>query len=121
MTTFAPLALPDVIEVTPARYLDARSAFSEVFKHPLLEANGVAADRLQEHQCCTAHAGAICGLHCQSSPAARAELLQALRGTIFHIAVDIRICSPNHGQWAGYDLSIVLSEKDVDAPVGGAC
>ncbi|WP_066647171.1 MULTISPECIES: dTDP-4-dehydrorhamnose 3,5-epimerase [Sphingomonas] len=108
MTTFSRLALAEVIEITPPRYGDARGSFSEVFKRPLFEANGVAGDWLQENQSHSANAGTIRGLHFQAPPAAQAKLVRVLRGVVFDVVVDIRLGSPTYGQWVGCELS---SEK----------
>lgn len=44
------------------------------------------------------------GLHYQY-PNAQAKLVQALKGEIYDVAVDIRQGSPSFGQWAGAHLS----------------
>jgi dTDP-4-dehydrorhamnose 3,5-epimerase-like enzyme len=48
--------------------------------------------------------GTLRGLHYQY-PYGQAKLVQAIRGEIFDVIVDIRWGSPTFGQWAGISLS----------------
>ena len=47
----------------------------------------------------------IRGLHYQIKPNPQAKLIRCLSGSIFDVAVDIRINSKTFGQWAGIKLS----------------
>ena len=105
MTTFTPLAIPDVIEIFPAKYGDDRGFFSEVFRRADFVAHGLNIDWIQDNQSFSAQLGTARGLHFQAPPAAQDKLIRVVRGTIFDVAVDIRKGSPTYGKWAGVELS----------------
>ena len=44
-------------------------------------------------------------MHFQLPPMAQVKLVRCVRGTIWDVAVDIRIGSPTFGRWAGAELS----------------
>lgn len=105
MTQFHRLAIPEVVEVTPAKFGDHRGFFSEVFKRAAFEAEGIAIDWVQDNQSFSADAGTVRGLHFQAPPFAQAKLIRVLRGALYDVAVDIRAGSPSYGQWVGVELS----------------
>ena len=105
MTEFRRLAIPEVVEITPPKLGDHRGFFSEVFKRPAFEAEGIAIDWMQDNQSFSAEAGTVRGLHFQVPPFAQAKLIRVLRGAIFDVAVDIRQGSPTYGQWVSAELS----------------
>jgi dTDP-4-dehydrorhamnose 3,5-epimerase len=105
MTIFRPLAIPDVIEVTPPRHGDARGFFSEAFKRSSFEDQGLVIDWIQDNQSLSAQAGTVRGLHFQLPPVAQDKLIRVIRGAIFDVAVDLRRASPSFGQWVGLELS----------------
>ena len=49
--------------------------------------------------------GVVRGLHFQLPPHAQAKLVRCVLGSIYDVAVDIRLSSPTFGQWVGYELS----------------
>ena len=111
MTTITPLAIPDVLLITPRRFGDARGWFSEVWSQRVLA--GTAADTtfVQDNQAFSAARGTLRGLHFQRAPHAQGKLIRALRGAIFDVAVDIRQGSPTYGQWAAATLTAEVGEQ----------
>lgn len=105
MTTFNPLALPDVILAIPVRHGDARGYFCETYVQPLYAANGIGADFVQDNESLSEQAGTVRGLHLQAPPFAQAKLVRVLSGAIFDVAVDVRKGSPTYGQWTGARLT----------------
>jgi len=105
MTQFNRLAIPEVIEIVPPKFGDARGFFSETFKQIDLVANGIAIDWMQDNQSFSAAVGTVRGLHLQAPPFAQDKLIRVLKGAIFDVAVDIRKGSPSYGQWVGLELS----------------
>ena len=51
--------------------------------------------------------GVLRGLHFQAPPPPRAQakLVRCGRGAIYDVMVDIRLGSPNYGEWQGYELT----------------
>ncbi|MEP9357635.1 dTDP-4-dehydrorhamnose 3,5-epimerase [Sphingomonas sp. KR3-1] len=105
MTGFRRLAIPDIVEVTPAKFGDHRGFFSEVYKRSAFEAEGIHIDWIQDNQSFSAERGTIRGLHFQLPPVAQDKLVRVLRGSIYDVAVDIRKGSPTFGKWVGCELS----------------
>ncbi|CAN5385596.1 dTDP-4-dehydrorhamnose 3,5-epimerase [soil metagenome] len=99
------LAIPDVVEIVPARQGDARGFFSEVYSERALAEAGVAMVCVQENHSYSAAAGVVRGLHFQAPPAAQDKLIRCVRGSIFDVAVDIRQGSPTYGKWVSITLS----------------
>lgn len=105
MTEFRRLAIPDVIEIIPAKRGDARGFFSEVYKRSALAEQGLEIDWVQDNQSLSAQVGTVRGLHYQTLPVAQDKLVRVLRGAIFDVAVDLRRSSATYGQWVGVELS----------------
>lgn len=105
MAQIRSLALPEVLEIRPARYGDHRGFFSEVWKASALAAHGVDVHFIQDNHSFSVEAGVLRGLHYQEPPFAQAKLVRVTAGEIFDVVVDIRHGSPTFGQWVGLELS----------------
>ena len=111
MTTITPLAIPEVLLITPKRHGDARGWFSETWSRQSLAAAGLEADFVQDNQAFNARKGTIRGLHFQQAPHPQAKLVRALRGAIYDVAVDIRPGSPTFGRWVAAELTAERGEQ----------
>jgi dTDP-4-dehydrorhamnose 3,5-epimerase len=100
-----PLAIPEVLLITPARHGDERGWFSETFRQSALEETGFTATFVQDNHVRSTTRGIQRGLHYQKPPHAQDKLLRCVVGAIFDVAVDIRKGSPTYGQWVGAELS----------------
>ncbi|HEY0647370.1 dTDP-4-dehydrorhamnose 3,5-epimerase [Phenylobacterium sp.] len=111
MTTITPLAIPDVLLITPKRHGDARGWFSETWSERALA--GTAADTtfVQDNQAFSAAKGTLRGLHFQTGADAQGKLIRALRGAIFDVAVDVRQGSPTYGKWVSAELTAERGEQ----------
>src|SRR5262245_11935532 len=111
MTTITPLALPEVLLITPKRHGDARGWFSETWNRAALAAQGVELDFVQDNQAFSAQRGTVRGLHFQAAPFAQAKLVRVLKGAIYDVAVDIRQGSPSYGRSVGATLTATGGEQ----------
>jgi dTDP-4-dehydrorhamnose 3,5-epimerase len=111
MTKITPLAIPDVLLITPKRHGDARGWFSETYNSQALAEAGVDCAFVQDNQAFSARRGTVRGLHFQSAPHAQAKLVRVLRGAIYDVAVDIRQGSPSFGRWVGAELTAEGGEQ----------
>ncbi|WP_435165296.1 dTDP-4-dehydrorhamnose 3,5-epimerase [Falsirhodobacter sp. 1013] len=101
-----PTSLPGVLLLTPRRFGDSRGFFSESWNRRTLMQSGVdLPEFVQDNHSMSAKAGTVRGLHFQSPPHAQGKLVRCGRGSLFDVAVDIRIGSPTYGQWTGAELS----------------
>ena len=99
------LSLPGVKVITPKIFRDARGLFCETFSARALAAAGISATFVQDNHSVSLQKGVVRGLHFQVPPHAQAKLVRVTRGSIFDVAVDIRVGSPTYGR----HVSAVLS------------
>lgn len=96
----------EVLIVEPDAFPDKRGYFMETYHQEKYEKLGIRRNFVQDNLSYSVK-GTLRGLHYQY-PHGQAKLVQAIRGEIFDVAVDIRLRSPNFGKW----VSIVLSEEN---------
>jgi dTDP-4-dehydrorhamnose 3,5-epimerase len=100
-----PLAIPDVLLMTPKKFVDNRGFFSETWNGPKLAAQGFTETFVQDNHSLSAQSGTVRGLHCQIAPSVQGKLVRVVRGAIWDVAVDIRHGSPTFGQHVAVELS----------------
>lgn len=103
MLKITPLALPEVLLVEPAVFVDRRGYFMETYHQATYAAAGLSRVFVQDNLTRSVR-GTLRGLHYQW-PHAQAKLVQAVQGEIFDAVVDVRRGSPRFGQWTGISLS----------------
>ena len=111
MTILTPLALPEVLLITPRRHGDARGWFSETWSRKSLAAAGLDIDFVQDNQAFNARSGTVRGLHFQTAPHPQAKLVRVLAGAILDVAVDVRAGSPTRGRWVSARLTAEGGEQ----------
>jgi len=114
-----PLQLSEVKLVIPRIHRDQRGFFCETYNHRTLSAAGLPMVFVQDNHTLSSEPGTLRGLHYQAPPHAQGKLIRVTRGSIFDVAVDIRVGSPTFGQHA----SAVLSSENhmqIWIPVGFA-
>jgi dTDP-4-dehydrorhamnose 3,5-epimerase len=99
------LGIPDVVLITPTIHRDGRGFFSETFNARALAVAGITATFVQDNHSLSRQKGVVRGLHFQAPPHAQGKLVRVSRGSIFDVAVDIRVGSPTYGR----HVSAVLS------------
>lgn len=112
-----PLAIPEVIVVTPDRHGDARGFFSETWHQGRFATAGINVAFVQDNHSLSRERGVIRGLHCQVGPFAQGKLVRCLRGAIWDVAVDARAGSPTYGKWVGAELT-ADNWRQIWVPVG---
>jgi dTDP-4-dehydrorhamnose 3,5-epimerase len=100
-----PTAIPDVLLITPPRFLDDRGFFSETWNETRFAAAGISGPFVQDNHAQSADRGVVRGLHLQIAPSAQGKLIRVVRGAIWDVAVDIRRDSPTYLRHAGVVLS----------------
>ena len=89
----------------PRRFADSRGYFVETHNERTLAGAGIAVRFVQDNESYSAHRGTIRGLHFQLPPAAQAKLVRVVRGSVYDVAVDLRVGSPAYGRWEGVQLT----------------
>jgi dTDP-4-dehydrorhamnose 3,5-epimerase len=97
--------LPGVLVLKPRRFADTRGYFVETYNAQAFRQSGIIVHFVQDNQSFSLRKGTVRGLHFQLPPAAQAKLIRVLRGSIFDVAVDLRLDSPTYGQWIAEEIS----------------
>lgn len=98
-----PLALDEVLKITPQVFGDERGFFMETYSSERYAEAGIDLPFVQDNVSRSAR-GILRGLHLQN-PHAQGKLVSVLDGEVFDVAVDVRVGSPTFSQWAGATLS----------------
>lgn len=100
--------IPDVVVVQPKVFYDDRGYFFESFSE--LSFNCLVTDEfrfVQDNQSFSKE-GTVRGLHFQLPPKSQGKLVRVIDGSIFDVAVDLRLKSKTFGEWVSVNLN---SEK----------
>jgi dTDP-4-dehydrorhamnose 3,5-epimerase len=84
---------------------DERGFLTRLFCAEELKAAGWSWQVAQINHTCSTTQGTVRGMHYQIPPAAEAKLVSCIRGSVWDVAVDLRIGSPTYLQWHGVELS----------------
>jgi dTDP-4-dehydrorhamnose 3,5-epimerase len=103
--------LPGVLVLKPPRFADARGYFVESYNEQVFREAGITVNFVQDNQSFSIRKGTIRGLHFQLPPAMQAKLIRVLRGSIFDVAVDLRLGSPSYGQWVAERITAETDEQ----------
>lgn len=105
---FRELSIPGAWEITPGPHGDSRGMFFEWFtERGFAEMTGHALD-IRQANCSVSARGVLRGLHFAQLPPSQAKYVTCVKGSVFDVAVDIRIGSPTYGQWD----SVLLDDVD---------
>jgi len=105
------LALPDVILIEPRKFSDPRGFFMETYSASAFRELGIDCVFVQDNQSLSARRGTLRGLHFQTPAHAQAKLVRVLRGSIFDVAVDLRVGSSSFGKWCAATLTASGGEE----------
>ena len=104
--------------IEPKVFEDHRGYFYESFNEKNFIEAGIDCKFVQDNQS-KSNKGVLRGLHYQLEPFAQAKLVRVISGSVFDVAVDIRIGSPTFGKWIGAILS-AENKKQMFVPRGFA-
>ena len=98
-----PTEIPEVLEIVPKVFGDARGFFLETWNERAFADAGIDARFVQDNWS-RSRKGILRGLHYQVEHA-QGKLVRVVRGSVFDVAVDMRRWSPTFGRWTGRVLS----------------
>ncbi len=111
-------AIPDVLIIEPKVFGDTRGWFTESFNaQEFSEATGIKTNFVQDNHSFSRQL-TLRGMHYQLAKP-QGKLVRVIAGSVFDVAVDLRISSPTYGQWVGEELSAV-NHKQLWVPEGFA-
>jgi len=111
--------LPDVVVISPTVHGDNRGWFMETHSSKTLAENGINLNFVQDNHSFSSEKGTLRGLHYQLMPKAQTKLVRCTKGSIYDVAVDLRVDSPTFKQWYGIELS-AENKKQLLVPKGFA-
>jgi dTDP-4-dehydrorhamnose 3,5-epimerase len=97
--------IPDVAIVEADRFEDERGFFTRLICAETLAAAGLPFRPVQVSRSFNRRAGTLRGMHFQHPPHAETKLVQALRGAVWDVALDLRPGSPTQGRWCAVELT----------------
>jgi dTDP-4-dehydrorhamnose 3,5-epimerase len=99
-----PLSIDGVVLVKPKVFADERGFFMELSKNTDLQRFGIDTNFVQDNLSYS-HRGVVRGLHYQKRPKTQGKLVTCMVGSIFDVAVDIRVDSSTFGKWVSVELN----------------
>jgi dTDP-4-dehydrorhamnose 3,5-epimerase len=113
------LSVPGVCVLTPHIFEDERGCLFETFNINTFQQVMKQPISFMQDNHSISKLGALRGLHYQRPPHTQGKLVRATRGSIFDVAVDLRINAPTFGRWVGVELS-AQNKKQLWIPEGFA-
>jgi len=110
-------SLPEIWELRPQVFRDARGFFVESYNQSRFAAAGITDLFVQDNHSCSVQ-GTLRGLHYQLGRA-QAKICRVVEGEALDVAVDIRVGSPRFGKWAAVVLS-AAAQNQIYIPRGFA-
>ena len=101
IVTKAPIEGLYIIE--PKVHIDERGYFMETYNKRDMKETGLDFDFVQDNQSMSTK-GVLRGLHYQKEYP-QGKLVRVIKGSVFDVAVDIRVGSPTFGKWFGIELT----------------
>ena len=95
--------LPGVVILEPVIHRDPRGFFVETYQARTYSEHGLPREFVQDNHSQSVR-GTLRGLHAQLAQP-QGKLIHVIEGTIFDVAVDIRVGSPSFGEWVSVELS----------------
>jgi len=95
--------LPGVVVIEPKLFGDKRGFFLENFRDDVLKEVGINVNFVQDNHS-RSNQGVLRGLHYQMTHT-QAKLVRVATGSVYDVAVDVRVGSPRFGQWYGIELN----------------
>lgn len=116
--SFFETGIADLLVFEPKVFADSRGYFFEAYNAEIHKQQGLNYHFVQDNQSSSSY-GVIRGLHYQLNPHGQVKMVRSIAGTIYDVAVDLRIGSPTFGQHFGIELS-AENKKQLIIPVGFA-
>jgi dTDP-4-dehydrorhamnose 3,5-epimerase len=104
-------SIPGVLLLKPRYFNDARGYFVETYSARSAQQAGLTIVFVQDNQSLSLKRGTVRALHFQTPPKAQAKLIRVVRGSIYDVAVDLRVGSPTYGRWSAETLTAQAGEQ----------
>ncbi len=97
--------LKDLFVIKPKIFIDNRGYFFESYSQIKMPNTFQAIYFIQDNQSLSIHKGTLRGIHFQNNPKAQTKLVRCIQGSIWDVAIDLRVGSPTYLKWFGVELT----------------
>jgi dTDP-4-dehydrorhamnose 3,5-epimerase len=97
--------LMDLYILKPKVFVDNRGYFFESYSQIKMPKSYQTISFIQDNQSLSMQKGTLRGIHFQNNPNAQTKLVRCIQGSIWDVAVDLRVGSPNYLKWFGVELT----------------
>ncbi len=97
--------LKDLFILKPKVFLDNRGYFFESYSQIKMPQSYQNISFIQDNQSLSMQKGTLRGIHFQNLPKAQTKLVRCIQGSIWDVAVDLRVGSPTYLKWFGIELT----------------
>jgi len=97
--------LKDLYILKPNVFVDSRGYFFESYSQIKMPKAYQAITFIQDNQSLSMQKGTLRGIHFQNRPKAQTKLVRCIQGSIWDVAVDLRVGSPTYLKWFGLELT----------------
>jgi len=97
--------LLDLFVIKPKVYDDNRGYFFESYSQIKMPIHFQNIIFIQDNQSLSLQKGTLRGIHFQNNPKAQTKLVRCIQGSIWDVAVDLRVDSPTYLKWFGVELT----------------
>jgi dTDP-4-dehydrorhamnose 3,5-epimerase len=102
---FTETKLKGAYVVEPERLKDERGFFARNWSKREFAAHGLDHRLVECNISFNQHRGTLRGMHFQIAPSAQPKLVRCTRGSLYDVAVDLRVSSPSFKQWVAVELT----------------
>jgi dTDP-4-dehydrorhamnose 3,5-epimerase len=97
--------LKDLYILKPKVFTDNRGYFFESYSQIKMPNAYQSVTFIQDNQSLSMQKGTLRGIHFQNHPKAQTKLVRCIQGSIWDVAVDLRVGSPTYLRWFGVELT----------------
>jgi len=97
--------LKDLFILKPKVFIDNRGYFFESYSQIKMPQAYQNISFIQDNQSLSLQKGTLRGIHFQNLPRAQTKLVRCIQGSIWDVAVDLRVGSPTYLKWFGVELN----------------
>lgn len=101
---FIETPIKDLLIIEPRVFDDDRGYFLETYKKSDFVKVGITEEFVQDNHSYSSK-GVLRGIHFQTGGSAQGKLVRVLQGSVWDVAVDLRLSSKTFGQWYGIELT----------------
>src|SRR5215469_2712970 len=95
------------LEIVPGRIADSRGYFCEVLRMDKIRSIVGDVNFVQENESLSVKEGTIRGIHFQIPPRAQGKLIRCISGSLFDVALDLRVGSRSYGS----SITVILNSS----------